>query len=66
MLNFCRSVGRFVVSSNMDHTEDTHTEDLDTETQMDATSGRESPVIAQTQKTIDRNIKMNLIFPLVP
>ena len=50
----------------MDHTEDTHTEDLDTETQMDATSGRESPVIAQTQKTIDRNIKMNLIFPLVP
>ena len=38
----------------MDHTEDTHTEDLDTETQMDATSGRESPVIAQTQKTIDR------------
>ena len=54
MLNFCRSVGRFVVSSNMDHTEDTHTEDLDTETQMDATSGRESPVIAQTQKTIDR------------
>ena len=34
----------------MDHTEDTHTEDLDTETQMDATSGRESPVIAQELK----------------
>ena len=40
----------------MDDTEaeDTHIEELDTETQMDATSGRESPIIAQTQKTIDR------------
>ena len=35
-------------------TEDTHIEELNTETQMDATSGRESPIIAQTQKTIDR------------
>ena len=45
-----------MVSSNMDDTEaeDTHIEELNTETQMDATSGRESPIIAQTQKTIDR------------
>ena len=38
----------------MDDTDDIQTEDLDTGTQMDATNGRESPVIAQTQKTKDR------------
>ena len=43
-----------MVSSNMDDLEDIQTENLDSETQMDATNGRESPVIAQTQKTIDR------------
>ena len=43
-----------MVSSNMDDLEDIQTENLDSETQMDATNGRESPVIAQTQKTIER------------
>ena len=43
-----------MVASNMDQTEDTDTEDLDTETQMDATSGCESPVLPQSQKTLDR------------